>query len=145
MKTASLHGSAPHTEEHLYDPTTGKWKTLAVKHQSLEEILNPIWKRATMNDHLIEHYEPPKREEHWSELALCRNTDGNIFYINEINQSALPLARHTCITCPVRLDCLQQSLNNEPDQFAVLAGYLPNERFALKRRINSRKAVGASS
>lgn len=73
----------------------------------------------------------------WREDALCRQTDPELFH-PEAGANAAD-ARHTCMACPVRQECLEFALDTE--QFwGIWGGLSQNE---LRRRVRIRRAAAA--
>jgi hypothetical protein len=66
-------------------------------------------------------------------LALCGQTDPEIFFPNTGDQGAAKKAKEICRQCEVQKDCLAWALANE-EEFGVWGGLTPKERRALKQR-----------
>lgn len=69
-------------------------------------------------------------EPRWQESAVCQTTDPEIFF-PERGSTSLP-AKRVCRSCPVRLPCLMDGLNDED---GVWGGLNPDDRRALVRLI----------
>ncbi|GLZ08549.1 transcriptional regulator WhiB [Actinomadura sp. NBRC 104412] len=77
-----------------------------------------------------------ENEEHWSDHAICRGEDPDLFF--PIGYSAPILreqerrAKAICANCPVTADCLAWALKvGEPD--GIWGGTTPEERRHLRR------------
>ncbi|WP_067814707.1 WhiB family transcriptional regulator [Actinomadura kijaniata] len=78
----------------------------------------------------------PENEEHWSDRAICRGADPEIFfpigYGAPVLQAQIQAAKAICRNCPVVADCLSWALRvGEPD--GVWGGTTPEERRYLRR------------
>lgn len=80
---------------------------------------------------------PPRQHDdtvlsppHWTELALCTEVDGELFF-PEQGVSARP-AKAVCSRCEVRTECLEYALQNDV-RFGVFGGLSERERRKLKR------------
>lgn len=67
----------------------------------------------------------------WRDLALCAQTDPEIFY-PEKGESSRP-AKKVCAGCEVRAECLQDALDNR-ERFGVRGGLSERERRDLARQ-----------
>ncbi|QFG23521.1 WhiB family transcriptional regulator [Actinomadura sp. WMMB 499] len=75
-------------------------------------------------------------EEHWTDHAICRGEDPDLFfpigYSAEILREQERAAKAICGNCPVQVDCLTWALRvGEPD--GVWGGTTPEERRHLRR------------
>ncbi|WP_018654523.1 WhiB family transcriptional regulator [Actinomadura flavalba] len=78
----------------------------------------------------------PSTEEHWSDHAICRGADPDLFfpigYAASLLQEQERAAKQICGNCPVIADCLTWALKvGEPD--GVWGGTNPEERRMLRR------------
>jgi len=77
-----------------------------------------------------------ENEEHWSDHAICRGADPDLFfpigYSAPILQEQERAAKAICANCPVIADCLTWALSvGEPD--GIWGGTTPEERRLLRR------------
>lgn len=70
--------------------------------------------------------------EHWAARAACARS-GVAPDALFVEGSAQREARALCVTCPVRMECLADALDNRVD-FGVWGGMTERERRALLRR-----------
>ncbi|MGI5166438.1 WhiB family transcriptional regulator [Spirillospora sp. CA-253888] len=82
----------------------------------------------------------PNNEEHWSDRAICRGADPDLFfpigYSAEVFQEQERAAKAICANCPVVSDCLAWALRvGEPD--GIWGGTTPEERRYLRRRVDA--------
>lgn len=70
------------------------------------------------------------RRDDWRDSALCAQTDPTVFFPDK-GESAGE-AKHTCLACPVRAQCLTYALTNN-ETFGVWGGLTARERAALRR------------
>jgi WhiB family redox-sensing transcriptional regulator len=71
----------------------------------------------------------------WAERGACRGTDPDALFVQGAAQNR---AKHVCLSCVVRTECLADSLDNRIE-FGVWGGMTERERRALlKRRPNVR-------
>jgi WhiB family redox-sensing transcriptional regulator len=75
-------------------------------------------------------------EEHWTDRAICRGTDPDLFfpigYTAEVLQEQQRNAKAICANCPVTAACLTWALRvGEPD--GIWGGTTPEERRHLRR------------
>jgi len=75
---------------------------------------------------------------HWSYLALCAQTDPEIFFPAK-GESTAP-AKRVCLACEVRTECLDDALANS-DRMGVWGGLSERER----RRVRHRTVLSADS
>ncbi|WP_433331764.1 WhiB family transcriptional regulator [Spirillospora sp. CA-294931] len=78
-----------------------------------------------------------ENEEHWSDHAICRGADPDLFfpigYSAEVLREQERAAKAICSHCPVTSACLSWALRvGEPD--GVWGGTTPEERRHLRRR-----------
>jgi WhiB family redox-sensing transcriptional regulator len=66
--------------------------------------------------------------------ALCRDFDPELWFPTDERPGSpgVEYARSLCALCPVRVDCLAESLARG-DAFGVFGGLAPAERAALRR------------
>lgn len=74
----------------------------------------------------------PDDPEAWKELAICSQTDPEIFFPEKGGSTRE--AKAVCRGCPVRKDCLQAALDRD-ERFGIWGGYSERERRSMKRRI----------
>jgi WhiB family redox-sensing transcriptional regulator len=76
------------------------------------------------------------RSRSWTDSAVCRNVDTDLFFPVGTNQEATEqtvAAKAICATCPVRTSCLEYALaTNQAD--GVWGGLDESERLAIRRR-----------
>ncbi|MFA1541387.1 WhiB family transcriptional regulator [Actinomadura monticuli] len=77
-----------------------------------------------------------ENEEHWTDHAICRGADPDLFfpigYSAEVLQEQQDAAKAICANCPVIADCLTWALKvGEPD--GIWGGTTPEERRYLRR------------
>lgn len=68
--------------------------------------------------------------EDWPARAACRTTDPDALFVQGAAQNR---AKAFCMGCPVRTECLADSLDNRVE-FGVWGGMTERERRALLRR-----------
>jgi WhiB family redox-sensing transcriptional regulator len=71
----------------------------------------------------------------WVQQARCRDEDPELFFpIGSTGPAAVQVeaAKAVCLTCPVRLDCLEWALATAQDS-GVWGGLSEEERRALRR------------
>lgn len=73
----------------------------------------------------LKHYDPD-----WREHAACKGEDPAVFFFEDTSPNHN--ARRLCITCPVRIDCLEYATENEKD-WGVWAGVTARVRLTLRR------------
>ncbi len=66
----------------------------------------------------------------WPSLAACRNGDPDALFVQGAEQN---IAKRICRSCPVRMECLADALDNRVE-FGVWGGMTERERRALLRR-----------
>ena len=66
----------------------------------------------------------------WPSLAACRNGDPDALFVQGAEQN---VAKRICRSCPVRMECLADALDNRIE-FGVWGGMTERERRALLRR-----------
>lgn len=71
-----------------------------------------------------------ERDE-WVKLAACRDADPALFF-PERGESSRE-AKQVCLSCPVRLECLEYALANG-EKFGVWGGKSDKERRRLRRQ-----------
>lgn len=72
----------------------------------------------------------PADEPHWSEFALCAETDPEAFY-PEKGGSTTP-AKKVCMACEVRTECLEYALEHQ-ERFGIWGGKSERQRRALAK------------
>ncbi|TYC15506.1 WhiB family transcriptional regulator [Actinomadura syzygii] len=77
-----------------------------------------------------------ENEEHWSDHAICRGADPDLFfpigYSAPVLKAQEDAAKAICANCPVKAECLSWALQvGEPD--GVWGGTTPEERRYLRR------------
>jgi WhiB family redox-sensing transcriptional regulator len=77
-----------------------------------------------------------ENEEHWTDHAICRGADPDLFfpigYSAELLQEQQDAAKAICTNCPVIAECLTWALKvGEPD--GIWGGTTPEERRYLRR------------
>lgn len=66
----------------------------------------------------------------WAALGLCHDADPDVLFVRGAAQN---LAKHLCRSCPVRVECLADALDNRVE-YGVWGGMTERERRALLRR-----------
>ncbi len=66
----------------------------------------------------------------WRDYAACRGEDPSVFFFEDTSPNHR--ARQLCITCPVRMDCLEYATFAEKD-WGVWAGVTARVRLTLRR------------
>ncbi|MFG2001642.1 WhiB family transcriptional regulator [Spirillospora sp. NPDC048911] len=69
-------------------------------------------------------------EPHWTELALCAQTDPDSFF-PEQGGDTRP-AKKVCMACEVRTQCLDYALDND-ERFGIWGGLSERQRRKLRR------------
>lgn len=79
-------------------------------------------------------YDP---DQHWTTRAACRTEDPELFWPaaerNPWDQQQIEKAKAVCNACPVKADCLEWALANEPDE-GVWGAHTGRERSELRAR-----------
>lgn len=75
----------------------------------------------------------PLSDQSWTTQAACATQDPDELFVRGAAQRQ---AREICFSCPVRLECLVDALDNRI-QFGVWGGLTERERRALLRRAPS--------
>ncbi len=68
--------------------------------------------------------------EDWASRGACRTTDPDLLFVQGAAQNRV---KAVCTGCPVRTECLADSLDNRTE-FGVWGGMTERERRALLRR-----------
>lgn len=68
---------------------------------------------------------------HWTELALCKETDPESFFPEKGGSTRE--AKKVCKACEVRAECLEYALAND-ERFGIWGGLSERERRKLKQR-----------
>ena len=69
---------------------------------------------------------------HWSESALCGQTDPEVFFPDK--GGSTKLAKKVCDVCEVRVQCLQEALTyGISEQTGIAGGLSAKERKAILR------------
>lgn len=88
-----------------------------------------------MNVHEIEHIEmlevPITEERPWVVFSACRKADPELFFPATREQE--DQAKSICATCPVRLDCLEYSIEAR-ERFGIWGGLNEKERRRFARK-----------
>lgn len=72
----------------------------------------------------LDHHDP-----RWFDHAACLGENVNVFYFEDTTPNYQ--ARRYCITCPVRLDCLEYATEHEKD-WGVWAGFTARVRLMIR-------------
>lgn len=67
----------------------------------------------------------------WQELGSCKDADPDLFFPER--GSPGDSAKRVCVTCPVRIECLEYALANG-ERYGVWGGLTERERTRLRRR-----------
>jgi WhiB family redox-sensing transcriptional regulator len=67
----------------------------------------------------------------WREQAACQGMDTDLFYPTE-ESDLKPYIRLICARCPVRVECLNESMRVSED-YGVWGGYLPRTRQLMRK------------
>jgi len=70
-----------------------------------------------------------KTELSWQDMAACLNADPEIFFSS--NAEEIKLAKETCKTCTVILECLafaRKYERGQPDNYGIYGGLTPRAR-----------------
>lgn len=67
----------------------------------------------------------------WQERGACRDADPDLFFPER--GSPGDSAKRVCVTCPVRIECLEYALANS-ERYGVWGGLTERERTRLRRR-----------
>ena len=81
----------------------------------------------------------------WRNLAICRDTDPDLFFPVGTTGYALvqiDKAKHVCSECPVTRDCLQYALDTNQDS-GIWGGTSEEERRTIRRRLAGRRIVAS--
>lgn len=73
----------------------------------------------------LKHFDPD-----WREYAACKGESPSMFFFEDTSPNHQ--ARRLCVTCPVRLDCLEYATEHEKD-WGVWAGVTARVRLTLRR------------
>ena len=70
----------------------------------------------------------------WTELAVCRGEDINVFFPVEPGSTAYRVARTFCARCPVQAACLEFALRftDDQDRDGMFGGMTPGERSKVR-------------
>jgi WhiB family transcriptional regulator, redox-sensing transcriptional regulator len=84
-------------------------------------------------------------DDEWRDLALCRDTDPDLFFpVGTTGQALVQIkhAKQVCGECPVTEACLDYALDTNQDS-GVWGGLSEEERRVIRRRrVAERRAVG---
>lgn len=69
----------------------------------------------------------------WTQDAACADYDPDIWFPEWPKPNEYGLARQICRLCPVRKECLIESLERD-DKYGMFGGLTPGEREKLKHR-----------
>ncbi len=72
----------------------------------------------------------PETVHDWTALAACSTSDPDELFVTGAAQNR---AKNVCLSCPVRVACLADALDNRVE-FGVWGGMTERERRALLRR-----------
>lgn len=86
---------------------------------------------AVLAPRLIDAPPEPAEDLSWQDLALCAETDPEIFFVGK-GESPRP-AKRVCGACEVRAECLAYALRHD-ERFGVWGGLSERERRRLKRQ-----------
>ncbi len=79
----------------------------------------------------------------WRRLAICRDTDPDLFFPVGTTGYALvqiDRAKEVCGECPVQTDCLEYALETNQDS-GIWGGTSEEERRNLRRRMAGRERI----
>lgn len=79
----------------------------------------------------------PHYDTEWRLHAACKGVDLSTFFFEDTSPNHD--ARRLCVTCPVRLDCLEYATEHEKD-WGVWAGLTARVRLTLRRLMNQTKS-----
>lgn len=82
----------------------------------------------------IDHY-----DSNWRDEGSCKGEPYSTFFFEDTSPD--PKARHLCLRCPVRMDCLEYATEHEKD-WGVWAGTTARVRLTLRRLM---KRTGSES
>lgn len=74
-----------------------------------------------------------KHDPEWRGRSACQDEPLSTFFSEDTSPNHR--ARHLCITCPVRLDCIEYATEHEKD-WGVWAGMTARVRLTLRRLMN---------
>lgn len=80
----------------------------------------------------FDYYDPD-----WRVHAACKGVGTSVFFFEDTSPNHE--ARHLCVSCPVRLDCLEYATEHEKD-WGVWAGVTARVRLTLRRLMKQTKA-----
>lgn len=75
----------------------------------------------------------PQHDPEWMKRGACKGEPTTTFFFEDTSPNHR--ARHLCLRCPVRLDCLEYATENEKD-WGVWAGVTARVRLTLRRLMN---------
>jgi WhiB family transcriptional regulator, redox-sensing transcriptional regulator len=81
----------------------------------------------------------------WRNLAICRDTDPDLFFpVGTTGQALIQIdrAKEVCHQCPVNRDCLEFALETNQDS-GIWGGTSEEERRTIRREIVARQRSAA--
>lgn len=72
----------------------------------------------------------PDSTERWQERALCAQVDPEVFFPDKGGSTRE--AKKMCLTCDVRMDCLESALEND-ERFGIWGGLSERDRRKVKK------------
>jgi WhiB family redox-sensing transcriptional regulator len=69
----------------------------------------------------------------WMKSARCREVDTEIFYPDKSDAATGTHARKVCISCEVKVECLEYALSNN-ELFGIWGGLNPKSRQRIRRK-----------
>lgn len=77
------------------------------------------------------------KKPHWSHSAKCKGMDTDLFFPTRAFLS-VQKAKTVCASCPVRIECLEDSMNAETmlygNRHGIFGGMTPKERERLQKQ-----------
>jgi hypothetical protein len=80
----------------------------------------------------LDYFDP-----NWRDHASCKGEDTAVFFFEDTSPNYR--ARELCITCPVRLDCLEYATEHEKD-WGVWAGFTARVRLTFRRLVRNTRS-----
>jgi len=74
----------------------------------------------------------------WRDEANCLDVPGDLWFPDLVHSREHKMARVICMTCPVKVQCLDYALDNNIEH-GTWGGLLPLERKALRREARKKK------
>ena len=75
-------------------------------------------------------------DKDWRKYAACRGESPSSFFFDDTSPNHQ--ARRLCVSCPVRIDCLEYATEHEKD-WGIWAGVTARVRLSLRRLMNKTK------